>query len=91
MTLSPKDGLQEVAAVMYGYGYGGWWMLFGPVVGLALLGLLVWVLVRLVQPARPAASPGPDAREILDRRYAAGEIDDQAYAQMSAKLTARHP
>lgn len=57
----------------------------------ALLGVIVWAVARLF-PARHGA-PGELAErpeEILDRRLAQGEIDQETYEAMRARLrTAR--
>lgn len=74
--------------MMYGYGTGAWWMAIMPFVWIGLLALAVWAVVRLFQPRGTTAVSGqPTAREILDRRYTAGEIDDATYTAMRARLT----
>jgi len=81
----------------YGYmdgswGHGGW-------LGLGLHGL-VWLLlaaalaitvVWIVRAAsrHHAAAPGSGAREILDGRYARGEIDREDYLARKTDLKAR--
>ncbi|WP_248291979.1 SHOCT domain-containing protein [Actinomycetospora sp. TBRC 11914] len=55
---------------------------------IGVTGLLVWVLlltavVALLGWSRSARSPqvrAPDAREVLDQRFARGEIDADEYA-----------
>ena len=82
---------------MMGYGgFGG--MGWGGIVGMVLLwavliGLVVWAVTRLL-PARreydlpPAPRETPE--EILDRRFARGEIDLETYqAQRAALVSAR--
>ncbi|HKS44966.1 MAG TPA: hypothetical protein VJT49_07570 [Amycolatopsis sp.] len=80
--------------MMYGYGYGvGWvWMTLMPVVWIALLGAVAWAVVTLVR--RPGghehAAPGQETpQEILDRRFACGEIDGDTYAQARNHLAGR--
>jgi putative membrane protein len=71
---------------------------------LALLGLLVWTVLRLARgrPSRLAGAPwqgyaappqynGPTATEILRQRYARGEIDADTYQQMLERLQASVP
>lgn len=61
---------------------GGFWVL--------LLVLIVWLVVRLL-PGGNRTAPGPQppsAQEILDARFARGEIDEQAYAAARSALAA---
>lgn len=82
---------------MMGYGgFGG--MAWGGMVGMVLLwavliGLVVWAVTRLL-PARRESGLPQAAREtpeeILDRRFARGEIDLETYqAQRAALASAR--
>ena len=72
-----------------GMGAGGWIAM--TVFLIALLGLVVWAVTRLL----PAGGRGPDAgpsraetpEEILDRRFARGEIDGEAYQRMRTEIT----
>jgi len=64
----------------------GWmmgWMWIWPVLIVAGLMIIGYVVVRLVQSARPPSSTGTDpagsARRILDERFARGEIDEDKY------------
>ncbi len=78
---------------MYGnddYGMSGWmwWWSAAMVVGvLVLLGGLVWAIVvttrRPAGPGQPVPSAvGPSAaRQILDQRYARGEMDTPEYQE----------
>ena len=71
-------------------GAGTW---FGPiwmvVWWVGLIALIAWGIARVTQSGRAttnasfgAAGPSPEgARAILDRRFAAGEINAEAYAQ----------
>jgi putative membrane protein len=64
----------------------GWhmgWMFLWWVLGLACVGLFVWVLVRAATPTvREAESP----ELILKRRYAHGEIDRDEYERRLSDL-----
>ena len=75
---------------MGGYGSGmGWLMITNTVIGLALIGLVVWAIVRVTAPSEPRQRDGgPTARDILDRRYAAGEIDAATYRAALDDLSA---
>lgn len=82
--------------MMWGYGPGWGWMVLMPVLWVLLLGAIIWAVARLVQGSsdrgatRPPAIMPPTktetAQEILDRRYASGEIDTDTYHQMRAEL-----
>jgi putative membrane protein len=64
------------------------WMLLWAVVGLAVLSALVVGAVWLVRRTNGGGSPdGPEsAEEILRRRLAAGEIDEDKYYRLRAAL-----
>lgn len=71
------------------YGGMGWMMATSSVLGLALIGLVVWAIVRLTA-APPPKQQNPtrsSAREILDRRFASGEIDVDAYRRAVRELS----
>ncbi|WP_405064829.1 hypothetical protein OG558_23085 [Kribbella sp. NBC_01510] len=74
----------------WGSGWGwGWMMIVMPLVWIAVTAVIVWAVFKVIQ--RPA-NPGSDQprretpQEILDRRFAAGEIDADAYTQAKAHL-----
>ena len=74
-----------------GMGLGGW--LFMGLFWVLLIALIVWLVARLL-PSRERPSPGGNdsPEEILDRRFARGEIDEQTYAAQRAALAgARGP
>lgn len=78
------------------YGVDGWgWavMTLMPLLWISVLAVSVWAAVRLAQPPgerhRPGdhgGSPTETPREILDRRFAAGELDVEAYDQARERL-----
>ncbi|WP_431676623.1 SHOCT domain-containing protein [Kitasatospora sp. KL5] len=80
---------------------GGWaWMMFMPLLWIALIGLIVWAAVRLAhrpgggQSEGDRPGPGPrheTPREILDRRYASGEIDSDTYREAREHLADQPP
>jgi putative membrane protein len=77
----------------YGPGMGpGAWLLMG-LFWVALVALIGWLVTRLLSARDPSAGGRPDSpEEILDRRFARGEIDEQTYrAQRAALAEARAP
>ena len=85
---------------MWGYGYGFDWlsmilMSVAMVLWIALLVVLVWAVIRWLErrtttPASPVTSAppsSPSALEILNQRYARGEIDTVTFEQMRERLT----
>src|SRR5262245_9083981 len=75
--------------MMY-YGWYGWtWMLLMPLFWIVLLGVIVWAVVRIVQRPTdrwPAEQRRETPQEILDRRFASGEIDAETYTQARDRL-----
>ncbi len=83
----------------YGYGgyggmHGGGWLGFGLhslvwiLVIVAVIALIVWVIRANSGPGTAASTgkPRPTALEILDERYARGEIDREEYMARKADL-----
>jgi putative membrane protein len=83
-----------VIAMMHGGGghmmggMMGGWMLLWALLGLALLVLVVVATVWLVKQMTSSGS-GSTHREILERRYAAGEIDREEFLQRREDLARR--
>ena len=82
----------------YGGGMGvGMWVFMG-VFWVALIVLIVWLVVKLLpskaqtgaSPAVPQLPAAESPLEILDRRFARGEVDLETYqAQRAALIEAR--
>lgn len=78
-----------------GYGTGGWAMMIGSLaVGVIVVAALVvgviWI-VRSQQSATPVAQAGPSSSDILDARYARGEIDATELMQARQLLATQAP
>ncbi len=82
---------------MYGCGFDWLSMFltsFGMVLWIALLVVLVWAVIRWldrkttkpIPPSTGTPLTDPTALEILQQRYARGEIDTATYEQMRAQL-----
>ncbi|MFP3901912.1 MAG: SHOCT domain-containing protein [Acidimicrobiia bacterium] len=70
---------------MSGWG-GGWVWLWGTLMVLAwvaLIGTAVWLVARALGPGRAGRSR---AREILDERYARGELTTEEYQERLERL-----
>ena len=81
---------------MMGYGYGmgaGGWIAM-TIFWVALIVLVIWALSRALPTGRSWGGDGArrgegahnSAEDILDRRFAAGEIDEQTYRSIRATL-----
>ena len=68
----------------------GWWMMFGWLWMLGFLGLIIWAAVyvarRLSVPAVPSRGKS-SALEILEERYARGELTDEEFDQRRRRIT----
>lgn len=80
------------------YGVGSFWMILMPLLWIALLGAVIWAVIRLTQGPGRGVAGGSAHREaerretpleILDRRYASGDIDAAAYDEARARLSGR--
>lgn len=70
----------------------GWWMLFGGVMWLVVVGLIVYVAARLCSAPMPHANARPEsaennAMEIARRRYANGELTRDEFVRLYDDLT----
>lgn len=81
------------------YWNGGWaWIALMPVLWIALISLAVWAVIRLTQHSagrhdatEPPNTPRETPEEILDRRFASGEIDAEAYTEARKRLAVHRP
>ncbi len=81
----------------YGFSWGGMFLMsLGTLLWIALLVVLTWALIRWLSNKTTTATPpvtgtpasGPSALEILQQRYARGEIDTATFEQMRERLEA---
>jgi len=73
------------------WGWGGWWwglimMVFWLLVVVGMVLLLVWAVRQVTHRGPAGASGGSRALEILQERYARGEITREQYEQMRRDL-----
>ena len=62
-----------------GFGGGFMWIIW-----ILLIAVIAWLVVAISRQGRSSGEPSP--REILDRRYARGEIDKETYERMKDEL-----
>ena len=67
-------------------GFGLLMMLFGLLVVVGIVALIIWAVLHLTGAGRPGRPGGPQARQILDQRYARGEIDQDEYQRIRREL-----
>jgi uncharacterized membrane protein len=58
------------------------WFAFGVITLGVLIAFVIYTTISVLQP-----KPAPSAREILDQRYARGEIDTVEYEERKSKLS----
>jgi putative membrane protein len=81
---------------MWGYYAGGgmgWWMILSSIFWLALAGIAIWLLASWLGRTTRSTTPPPtpptqSALDILNVRYARGEIDTATYQPMREQLEA---
>ena len=64
----------------------GWGMLFMIVFWAAVVALIVWVVLRLATPSR-VDGPRESPRQLLDRRFASGELTPEEYVAARDLMT----
>ena len=76
----------------------GWWMIIPALFWIALLAAIIWGVARLTRGnavsggrTAPPTPPNVTAEEILQRRYASGEIDAQTFENMRERLAGSRP
>lgn len=74
--------------MMHGYGFGFGGMLMGAVFWiLIIVGVVLLVKWLLDQERTRASSGGESAVEILEKRYARGEIDEEEFEEREGTLS----
>ena len=74
---------------MWGANEGmGWWMVFGGVFWIVVLGLIAYAVAGFARRQGSSAAPAHEAAvEIARRRYAAGEISAAEFERLRKDLT----
>lgn len=70
----------------------GWWMLFGTVFMVAFWLIVIWAIGNLTQRPHHETTSAPRtdepaALQILERRYASGELTDEEFDEKRRRLT----
>ncbi|MFC5381852.1 hypothetical protein [Aquipuribacter nitratireducens] len=77
--------------MMWWNGWSPWWMGGGMLLGLVVLALVTWLLVATFRSPPRGRGGGPDARELLDRRLANGELSVEEWTRARDALDSRTP
>lgn len=73
--------------MMYGFGGHGWGMGFGWLIGLIILGIIIWLVVKVINQSNTSSSShNKSALDILKERYARGEINKEEFEEMKRNL-----
>ena len=67
-------------------GFGLFMMFIGLLVVISLVGIAVWGVIYFTGSGRSHETSDGRARQILDQRYARGEIDDEQYKRIRREL-----
>lgn len=68
-------------------GAWGWGMgIFGALFMILVVGLIVWLIVYLARDSQGRGTTAKGALDLLDERYARGEIDREEYLERRADL-----
>ena len=88
MTFTPIVPMIEAGGNGWGHmGSWGWGMgIFGALFMLLIFGLVVWLIVYLVRADQGRGTGAKGALDLLDERYARGEIDREEYLERRADL-----
>jgi len=67
-------------------GFGLLMMMFGLLITVGVVVLIIWAVLHLTRNAGLATTGGSHARQILDQRYARGEIGQEEYQRIRREL-----
>ncbi len=73
--------------MFHGFQGHAWEMGWGWIIGLIILGITVWLIVKSINQNRASRdSSTKSAMDILKERYAKGEIDEEEYDERKKNL-----
>lgn len=70
----------------YGWGNPGLWMAIHAILIIAGIALIAFFVLKGISRNSGTQQGSPTARQILDERYAKGEIDKETYEQMKKDI-----
>jgi len=74
--------------MMYGFGGHGWGMGFGWLIGLIIIGMIIWLVVKFInQNNTSSSSYKKSALDILKERYARGEIGKEEFEEKKKAIS----
>lgn len=82
------EGFSHMWSDGWGTAWGAWWMVL---LWAVMLGFVIWAIVALTRGGRDQQPRTPPPRQLLDQRFAAGEIDQDEYQQARRLLAERDP
>jgi putative membrane protein len=65
------------------HAFGGWWMI---ILWIALIALVLYLVFRFINQQGSRRNEGTTALDILNKRYAAGEISKEEYEEKKSEL-----
>jgi putative membrane protein len=72
---------------MHDWGFHGWGMWLGWIIGLIIVIAIIWIIVKAAgQSGSRNTSTGKSALDILKERYATGEIDKEEFEKRKKDL-----
>jgi len=72
--------------MMDGLGGHGWGMAWWWIIGIVLIVLIVWLVTRTASRSNPGNTSGKSALDILQERYARGDIDKAEFEDRKKDL-----
>lgn len=73
--------------MMDGYGMNGWGMGWWWIIGIIIIALIVWVVVKTMNNNRSISNvPRKSALDILKERYANGEINKEEFEKIKENI-----
>ncbi len=72
---------------MHEFGTHGWGLGWGWIIGVLLLAILVWIIVKAYSSKKRGKPDNSSPLDILKERYARGEIDKDEFERRKKELS----